>query len=113
MRDFFQPGDIIIGETGTSGYGLGASRFPKDTYYITQTVYGSIGYATGAAVGAFETLKEDSKYKRGVLVTGEGSFHLTAQAVADMLRWELHPIVLVLILELCLCKISNCSQLSP
>jgi pyruvate decarboxylase len=93
MGKFFQPGDMIIGETGTAGYGLGASKFPKDTYYITQTVFGSIGYATGAAVGAFQTLKEGSKYKRGVLVTGEGSFHLTAQAVADMLRRELNPIV--------------------
>jgi pyruvate decarboxylase len=93
LGGFFQPGDVVIGETGTSGYGLGASKFPNDTFYITQTVFGSIGYATGAAVGAFQTLKEGSQYKRGVLVTGEGSFHLTAQACADMLRWELNPIM--------------------
>jgi pyruvate decarboxylase len=95
MGKFFESGDIIIGETGTSGYGLGASPMTKEgMYYFTQTVYGSIGFATGAAVGAFETIKEGgSKYKRGILITGEGSFHLTAQACSDMLRWGLQPIM--------------------
>lgn len=60
---------------------------------FNQTVYGSIGYATGAAVGAFQALKEGSPYKRGVLVTGEGSLQLTVQAFADMLRFDLKPIM--------------------
>lgn len=36
------------------------------------------------------------KFKRGILVTGEGSMHLTAQAIGDMLRYELQPIIFVL-----------------
>lgn len=55
-----------------------------------QTVFGSIGYATGAALGSFVAGKEDGSIKRGILVTGEGSLQLTVQALADFLRWELN-----------------------
>lgn len=61
-----------------------------------QTVFGSIGYASGAAVGAFKAIRENHDYKRCILVTGEGSLHLTVQAFADMLKLGLNPIVFVL-----------------
>jgi TPP-dependent 2-oxoacid decarboxylase len=61
-----------------------------------QTVYGSIGYATGAAVGAFKAIQETGQYKRCILVTGEGSLHMTVQAFADLLKLGLNPIVFVL-----------------
>jgi len=67
-----------------------------------QTVYGSIGYATGAALGAFKALREGEKTEnprlrnRCILVTGEGSLHLTVQAFADFLKLGLNPIVFVL-----------------
>lgn len=93
LGSLFQPGDLIIGETGTSAFGLAGSKLPKDTFMFNQTVYGSIGYATGASVGAFQAMKENAKYKRGILVTGEGSLHLTVQAFADLLRFELKPIM--------------------
>jgi pyruvate decarboxylase len=93
LGSFFQPGDLVIGETGTSAFGIAASKLPKGAAMFNQTIFGSIGYATGAAVGAFQGLKEDGNYKRGILVTGEGSMHLTVQAFADMLRWELKPMM--------------------
>jgi pyruvate decarboxylase len=62
-----------------------------------QTVYGSIGYATGAALGAFKALRENdpgtgqTKPKnRCILVTGEGSLHLTVQAFANFLKLGLN-----------------------
>jgi pyruvate decarboxylase len=61
-----------------------------------QTVFGSIGYATGAAVGSFQAIKENGKYSRGILVTGEGSLQLTVQAFADMLKLETNPIIIIL-----------------
>jgi pyruvate decarboxylase len=42
-------------------------------------------------------MKENAKYKRGILVTGEGSLHLTVQAFADLLRFEVKPIMLVVV----------------
>jgi pyruvate decarboxylase len=93
LGKFFQPGDLVIGETGTSSFGLAGTKLPKDTFMFNQTIYGSIGYATGAAVGAIQAMKENTKYKRGILITGEGSLHLTVQAFADLLRFELKPIM--------------------
>lgn len=51
-----------------------------------QTIFGSIGYATAAALGSFVAGKENGSIKRGILVTGEGSLQLTVQALADHLR---------------------------
>ncbi|KIW04076.1 uncharacterized protein PV09_04893 [Verruconis gallopava] len=97
LGKFFQPGDVIIGETGTSAFGLGDSFMPSGSFFFNQTVWGSIGYATGSIVGVCQAIKEsDGKWKRGVLVTGEGSLHLTAQAIADMLRYDLKPIIFIL-----------------
>jgi pyruvate decarboxylase len=60
---------------------------------FNQTVFGSIGYATGAALGAFIAGKEDGSIKRGILVTGEGSLQLTVQTFSDLLRHRLNTTV--------------------
>jgi TPP-dependent 2-oxoacid decarboxylase len=44
--------DIVIGETGTSSFGLVNVPFPKNGSCLTQTLWGSIGWATGATMGA-------------------------------------------------------------
>jgi pyruvate decarboxylase len=94
LGPFFRPGDVVIGETGTSAFGLCDSRIPEGVMMFNQTVYGSIGYATGSIVGVGQAIKESGgKWKRPVLVTGEGSMHLTIQAIADMLRFDLKPIM--------------------
>jgi len=102
LGKFFLPGDFIIGETGTSAFGLSDSKLPQGATMYNQTVYGSIGYATGAALGAFKALREGEKTEnprlrnRCILVTGEGSLHLTVQAFANFLKLGLNPIVFVL-----------------
>jgi pyruvate decarboxylase len=97
IGSFFKPGDVIIGETGTSAFGLCDTELPSGVMMFNQTVFGSIGYATGAIVGVGQAIAEGKgRWKRPVLVTGEGSMHLTVQALADMLRWDLKPIIFVL-----------------
>ncbi|KAF1977956.1 pyruvate decarboxylase [Bimuria novae-zelandiae CBS 107.79] len=97
LGPFFRPGDIVIGETGTSAFGLCDAALPSGVMMFNQTVYGSIGYATGAIVGVRQAIVESGgKWKRPVLVTGEGSMHLTIQAIGDMLRFKLNPIIFVL-----------------
>lgn len=66
-------------------------KHAKDVKMFNQTVFGSIGYATGAAVGSFVAGKELGTIKRPILVTGEGSLQLTVQAFSDMLRHEVNP----------------------
>jgi len=61
--------------------------------FCSGQVFGSTGYATGAALGAPKAIREFETYKRLILVTGEGSLHLTVQTFADFLKLELNPIV--------------------
>jgi pyruvate decarboxylase len=92
---YFRDGDFVIAETGTSAYGIpGASlKHAKNVQMFNQTVFGSIGFATGAAVGAFVAGKELGTIKRGILVTGEGSLQLTVQAFSDLIRHEVNATV--------------------
>ena len=93
LGKFLRAGDFAIAETGTSAFGISDSKLPPGASMFNQTVFGSIGFATGAAVGAFQAIKEKGHYKRCILVTGEGSLQLTVQAFADMLNLGLNPIV--------------------
>jgi pyruvate decarboxylase len=88
-------GDIIVTETGTSNFGIMETRFPANVMAINQYLWGSIGYATGAVQGAALAAREQGG-RRTILWTGDGSFQLTAQAVATMLRNELAPIIFVI-----------------
>lgn len=82
IEKFLQRGDIVVGETGTSVFGLCDIAFPPSTQFIAQIYYGSIGYATAATLGIEVARKElegksprmDDGYKkrRTVLITGDG-----------------------------------------
>ncbi|KAF9690874.1 hypothetical protein EKO04_011179 [Ascochyta lentis] len=51
IESFLLPNDIVVGETGTSVFGLCDIVFPANTQFIAQIYYGSIGYATAATLG--------------------------------------------------------------
>ena len=84
--------DVVVTETGTSGYGIWEVKFKKGVRAISQILWGSIGYATGAAQGAALAAQEQ-KRGRTILFTGDGSFQLTAQELSTMIRKKLNPIV--------------------
>jgi pyruvate decarboxylase len=69
--------------------------------FITQTYYGSIGYATPAALGAEVALKElhnETGAPRGrtLLFTGDGSMQLTMQEIGTMVTYGFKPILIIL-----------------
>lgn len=86
----------MVGETGTSTFGLGASRLPKSAVMYHQPVFGSIGYATPSTFGAFQAAMEHKSLNRGILVTDEESLQLVAMAFADASKLGIKPIVFVL-----------------
>jgi pyruvate decarboxylase len=94
FSDYLRPGDVVVTETGTANFGIMETAFPKHAVSVNQYLWGSIGYATGAAQGAaiavadLKTLGGEASKTlgRSILWTGDGSFQLTAQAVATMLR---------------------------
>jgi pyruvate decarboxylase len=70
---FFQTGDVVLGEAGTSSFGLLDVNFPESDL-LTQILWGSIGWATGATLGASIVAKAQGK--RCILFTGDGSMRV-------------------------------------
>lgn len=93
---FFQEGDVIITETGTSAFGINQSHFPNNAYGISQVLWGSIGFTTGATLGAAFAAEEIDPKKRVILFIGDGSLQLTVQEISTMVKWGLKPYLFVL-----------------
>lgn len=103
--EFICDGDLVVAETGTVSMGLGFSRLPQGATFHNQTLWGSIGWATPAALGV-SVAAPDS---RVILFTGEGSHQLTVQELGQFARLGLRPIIFVLnnngyLIERLLCK---------
>ena len=92
LQEFLKENDILIAETGIIPNGVSQMKFPKASELVTQTLWGSIGWATPATLGT--TLA--SKDKRVILFTGEGAHQLTALELGNMLRQGVKPIIIVL-----------------
>lgn len=91
LQDFLQPNDIVFVETGIIPHGFAPTRLPKNTEVNTQTLWGSIGWATPAAFGGQMAAKD----RRTILLTGEGSHQLTCTEVSNMMKNNLKPIIIV------------------
>jgi indolepyruvate decarboxylase len=91
-RDFLKPRHQIVLENGSSSSGIVPLPLPDGAEVHSQTLWGSIGWATGAALGI--ALADPSR--RTVLFTGEGSHQMSAAAVGTMGRHGLKPVIFVL-----------------
>jgi indolepyruvate decarboxylase len=93
MQGFLRPGDVIVAEDGASSAGMGRLTLPEGCTYITGAfVWCSIGYATGALLGAILA----SPGRRHILLTGEGSLQMTAQELSTVMRHDLKPFIFVI-----------------
>ena len=92
VQDLISPETTLIAETGDSWFNGMAMKLPLGARFEIEMQWGSIGWATpatfGYAVGA--------PSRRTILLTGDGSFQLTAQEVAQMIRRKL-PVIIFLI----------------
>jgi len=89
---FIRPGDSVVLESGSSSLGLPPMTLADDVQVHIQMLWGSIGWATGAAFGI--ALADPNR--RTVLITGEGSHQLTANEIGNMGRYGANPIIFVL-----------------
>lgn len=96
VSKFFQEGDIVLTETGTSGFGINQSTFPNNCVGISQVLWGSIGFTGGAVLGAAFAAEEIDPKKRVILFIGDGSLQLTVQELSTCIRWNLKPYLFVL-----------------
>ncbi|ODV90859.1 hypothetical protein CANCADRAFT_112006 [Tortispora caseinolytica NRRL Y-17796] len=104
---FFQPNDIVVAEVGTIQFSILDAPFAKDTSFISQIFYSSIGMALPAALGALIAAREVSELGlpmaegavtpgRVVLLEGDGSAQMTIQEFGTMARFGLKPVVMLL-----------------
>ena len=92
IQKYLKENDTITAETGIISYPASKMNLKKNSNYISQTMWGSIGWATPASFGAAMADRE----KRLVLLTGEGSHQLTIQEMANFFKYDIKPIILVL-----------------
>lgn len=103
IGNILRPGDILMGETGTSAYGVRSTPLPQNTRLFTSVTWLSIGYmlpaAQGAALAQQELVKaskyHDVKEPRTILFIGDGSFQMTAQELATIIRHNLNLVVVL------------------
>jgi indolepyruvate decarboxylase len=89
---FIRSGDNVVLESGSSSFGVSSMPLADDVQVHIQMLWGSIGWATGAAFGiALADLK-----RKTILITGEGSHQLTANEIGNMGRFGANPIILCL-----------------
>ncbi len=89
---FLRAGDTVVLETGSSTLGMTPMALPEGVRVESQVLWGSIGWATAAALGI--ALADPSR--RTVLITGEGSHQLTANEVGTMGRFGANVTIFVL-----------------
>ncbi|KAI8976985.1 thiamine diphosphate-binding protein [Pilobolus umbonatus] len=92
IPEYIAENSIIVAETGTAEFAAFNLKSPPGCTYITQVLWGSIGFTVGAALGA---ALADRK-RRVYLFVGDGSFQLTAQEISVMLHHGLSPVIFLL-----------------
>jgi pyruvate decarboxylase len=95
MGGFFRKKDVLIAETGTSSFGILDVALPEQAVFVSQILWGSIGWTVGCTLGAALAAKEMG-LGRTILFIGDGSLQLTVQELSTMLREGLNPIIFVL-----------------
>ena len=92
LQRMLKSGDVLVVETGTCVMHTTPMLLPEGVGFQTQTLWGSIGWATPAAEGVCMANKKG----RTILVTGDGSHQLTANEIGVMGRYGIKPIIFVL-----------------
>jgi pyruvate decarboxylase len=107
INPLLQPGDIVMGETGTASHGTRDLLLPTGSLYFTAVTWLSIGYMLPAAFGAAMAQRDSSKWKnragstsnatdRVILFIGDGSLQMTVQEISTMIREKLNIVIVVI-----------------
>jgi pyruvate decarboxylase len=99
---FIRPGDIVMGETGTAGFGVREMRTPENVRVFVPATWLSIGYMLPAAQGAALAQRElhsginKNISGRTILFIGDGSLQMTVQEISTIIRLNLNMIIVIL-----------------
>ncbi|GBQ07077.1 alpha-keto acid decarboxylase family protein [Acetobacter cerevisiae] len=92
LQSLVTPETTIVGETGDSWFNVMRTKLPRGARVELEMQWGHIGWSVPAAFGYAVGAPE----RRTILMVGDGSFQLTAQEVAQMIRRKL-PVIIFLI----------------
>ncbi len=92
LQRMLHAGDSLVIETGTCMFHLAKTLLPRGVESHSQTLWGSIGWGTPAALGVAMAKTSGRTW----LVTGDGSHQLTYNEIAVMGRYGIKPVILVL-----------------
>lgn len=100
ISKFFEPGDIIMTETGTPSTGGRDFVLPRQTTLVNSGVWLSIGYMLGSSQGVAlaqrDLAAEGSPTGRTILFEGDGSFQMTAQELSTIIHKRLDMIIFLI-----------------
>ncbi len=104
INSMLRPGDLVLGETGTSAFGVKEFTLPPETRLFTPVTWLSIGYMLPATLGvsvAQRDMQGDSgrhstSAPRTILFIGDGSLQMTVQEISTMIHEKLNIIVVVI-----------------
>ena len=91
IQGYIRAGDVLVAEDGTS-YASAGLRLPPGCTFVSQVIWGSIGYSVGSLLGTLTAAPE----RRHLLFVGDGSFQLTAQEISTMLRHDHKPVIFLI-----------------
>ncbi len=91
IQGYIRAGDVLIAEDGTS-YGAQGLNLPPNCTFVSQVVWGSIGYTVGSLLGTLTAAPD----RRHLLFVGDGSFQLTAQELSTILRHGHKPVIFLI-----------------
>jgi indolepyruvate decarboxylase len=91
IQGYLRSGDVLVAEDGTS-YGAFGLQLPPNCTFVSEAIWGSIGYTVGSLLGTLTAAPE----RRHLLFVGDGSFQLTAQELSTMLRHDYKPVIFLI-----------------
>jgi indolepyruvate decarboxylase len=91
IQGYIRAGDVLVADGGTS-YASAGLRLPPNCTFVSQVIWGSIGYSVGSLLGTLAAAPD----RRHLLFVGDGSFQLTAQEVSTILRHDYKPVIFLI-----------------
>ncbi|MEV6287320.1 thiamine pyrophosphate-binding protein [Kribbella sp. NPDC051770] len=91
VTTFLRGDHFVVADQGTAFFGMSGQPLPAGAGFIGQPLWGSIGYALPALLGA--QLADDRR--RGILLTGDSAAQMTVQELGSMVRYGVSPIVVL------------------
>jgi indolepyruvate decarboxylase len=91
IQGYIRAGDVLLAEDGTS-FGAFGLDLPPNCTFISQAIWGSIGYTVGSLLGTLAA----APHRRHLLFVGDGSFQLTAQELSTILRHDYKPVIFLI-----------------